>query len=175
MANLRPLTPKQQRFAEEYLVDGNGTQAAIRAGCRANSAKVTASKWLRLANIQAAVSLGREVAPGPLPAVTPRVVLTELLRIATVDLAQAYTPEGQLKPIHEMPEDVRRAIAGIEVEELFSGRGEERSRIGEIRKVKFWDKPKALELLGKHLKLFTDRVEHDVSKSLEQLIAESMK
>jgi phage terminase small subunit len=52
---LSDLTPKQQRFVAEYLIDSNATQAAIRAGYSAASAKVTASRLLTKANIRAAV------------------------------------------------------------------------------------------------------------------------
>lgn len=53
------LSPKQQRFVAEYLIDGNGTQAAIRAGYAEGSAKVTASRLLTKANIAAAVEAKR--------------------------------------------------------------------------------------------------------------------
>jgi hypothetical protein len=54
---------------------------------------------------------------------------------------------------------VRRAIAGVEVTEEFEGRGAERKSVGFTKKVRFWEKTKALELLGKHLGIFKDRVE----------------
>jgi phage terminase small subunit len=50
-----------------------------------------------------------------------------------------------------------------------------RGRRQTVRKVKFWDKVKGLELLGKHLKLFTEKVEHSGSLTLEQLVLASMK
>lgn len=53
------LTPKQKRFVAEYLIDNNGKQAAIRAGCPARSAKVTAARWLTKANVQAALAKGQ--------------------------------------------------------------------------------------------------------------------
>ena len=53
-----PLNPRQQLFAEQYLIDRNGTQACIRAGYSANSAAVTASRLLRNANVQQAVAAG---------------------------------------------------------------------------------------------------------------------
>ena len=60
MSDDAKLTPKQERFVEEYLVDLNGTQAAIRAGYSPNGAEVTASKLLTLPKVQAAVSEGRK-------------------------------------------------------------------------------------------------------------------
>jgi len=56
----KPLRPKQQRFAEEYVVDWNGTQAAIRAGYSEISARVTASRLLTKANIRLAIERYKE-------------------------------------------------------------------------------------------------------------------
>ena len=63
-------------------------------------------------------------------------------------------------PIHEIPEEIRRAISGLETFEEFEGFGKDREKIGDTKKLKFWDKPRALELLGKHLGLFVDKVDH---------------
>lgn len=87
-------------------------------------------------------------------------ILEELYRIATCDLGLAYDSAGWLKPIHEIPEEVRRAMQGLEVDEIFAGQGDQRSIIGHTKKARFADKNKALELLGKHLKLFTEKHEH---------------
>ena len=53
------LSAKRQRFAEEFLVDLNGKQAAIRAGYSPRSAEVTASRLLSDANVQVSVQAGR--------------------------------------------------------------------------------------------------------------------
>ena len=55
----KKLTPKHARFVEEYLIDANGTQAAIRAGYSKRSAKVTASQNLSKANIAAEIAKNR--------------------------------------------------------------------------------------------------------------------
>ena len=64
-------------------------------------------------------------------------VLGELLRLARVDIAGAFDKNGKLKPIHEIPEDVRRAICGVEVDELFEGTGRDREQVGFTRKVRY--------------------------------------
>jgi phage terminase small subunit len=151
------LTPKQRRFAAEYLIDLNATQAAIRAGYSKHTASSQGERLLRKAEIRAKVA--QVQAKSELKAET---VLNELVLLARSDIAQLYDEHGQLKPIHEIPEEARRAIAGIEAEELFEGRGSDREHVGTIRKVKLWSKPQALELLGKHLKLFTELVQVDV-------------
>ncbi|QJE95977.1 terminase small subunit [Luteolibacter luteus] len=153
------LSPKQLQFCAEYLVDLNATQAAIRAGYSAKTASSIGQENLTKPEIQeeiARLSKEREKRTE----ITADTVLRELLKIATADIAQAFTEDGRLKPIHEIPEDVRRAIAGIEVYEEYAGRGEDREAIGQSKKVRFWDKNKALENLGKHLRLFVDVKEH---------------
>ena len=159
------LTPRQERFAAEYLVDLNGTQAAIRAGYSATGANVTGVRLLSNPTVAALIAAGKEKQADRLE-VRADTVLREILRIATTDLAQAFDESGNLLPIHQMPEDVRRAIASVKVRTDDDG--------SLVREVKLWDKPKSLELLGKHLKLFVDRVEHDVSESLGALVLASM-
>ena len=94
-------------------------------------------------------------------------ILRELLRILRTDIGDVLGPDGALLAVKDMPVDVRRAVSSIEVsEEQVDG-----VAVGEIKKLKFWDKPRAAELLGKHLKLWTDKVEH----SGEVKFAEALK
>lgn len=160
------LTPRQERFCQEYLVDLNGTQAAIRAGYSATGANVTGVRLLSNPTVAARIADGKERQAERLE-VRADTVLRELLRIATADLSQAFDEGGNLLSIHQMPEDVRRAIASVKVRTDDDG--------SLVREVKLWDKPKSLELLGKHLRLFVDRVEHDVSESLGDLVLASMR
>lgn len=87
-------------------------------------------------------------------------VLEELAAIAFFDPADIFE-NGDLRPIGEMPEKARRALASIEVEDLYEGRGESREYIGTLRKVKHWPKIDALTKLGQYLKLFTEK--HEIS------------
>jgi len=159
------LTPKQQRFVDEYLVDLNATQAAIRAGYSPKTAKQAGHEALTKPDVQAAVSAAQEKR-SQRTGITADVVLGELLRLARVDIGEAFDESGNLLPVRDMPEDVRRAIAGIDVaEEGPRLRMNEDGTVDEppvttVRKVRFWDKRGALELLGKHLGLFVQRVEH---------------
>jgi phage terminase small subunit len=152
------LTPKQAAFVREYLVDLNQTKAAERAGYPSKSAATQGSRLFRNVQVRAEIdkALSRRAARVE---VTADEVLRELKRIGLSDIRQAYTEGGRLKGIHEMPEDVARAIGGVETEELFEGEGRDRERAGDTVKVKFWPKVQALELLGKHLKMFTDKTE----------------
>lgn len=167
------MTPRQSKFIAEYLLDLNATAAARRAGYSAKDADVQGPRLLGNVGVKAEIdaALKRRAERVEVKADD---ILRELLRLAMVDLGGAYDKDGRLLPVHEMPVDVRRAIAGIKVFEEFEGTGQARVKVGEVREVKFWDKTKGLELLGKHLKLFTEKIEHSVDKSLADLINESM-
>jgi phage terminase small subunit len=98
-------------------------------------------------------------------------VIRELRLLAFADLGGAFKQDGTLENPADMPEAVRRALAGFEVVEEFEGSGRDRLQIGYTKKVKFWEKTKALELLGKYLKMWTDKVELGGKLTLEQLVA----
>lgn len=89
-------------------------------------------------------------------------VVRELLRIAFFDIGEAFDESGRLKDLKDMPVEIRRVIAGIEVFEEYQGRGEDRKLVGFTKKIKLPDKAKVLEILTKHVKvreLFPNRVE----------------
>lgn len=101
-------------------------------------------------------------------------ILEELKRIGTVDIRRAYGSDGCLLPMAEIPEDVAAVIVGVETRELFDGSGNDREKIGELVKVKFADKIRSLELLGKNLAMFIDRSQMEVKgMTLEMLVAGS--
>jgi len=152
-----PLTPKQARFVAEYLVDLNGTQAAIRCGYSPHTARVQGAKLLTLPAISEAVAAGK-AKQGERLELKADVVLLELLRIAMSDVGQLFDEAGQLRPLNDIPIDVRRAIAGIEVlkRNVTAGDGQ----MDSVHKIKLWDKTKALDTLAKHLGLMVEKVEH---------------
>jgi phage terminase small subunit len=156
-----PLNAKEKRFVLEYLKDLNQTQAAMRAGYTKNldSAANIASRLVRKVQVSAAIKLGMDER-AKMVQVDSHFVISELKKIANVDLSQAYDDTGKLKAVDQMPEDVRRAIAGIETVEEFEGFGQERTWTGYTQKVKFWPKDKALELLARHLGMFKEKIEH---------------
>lgn len=147
------LSPKQRRFIAEFLKDQNGTQAAIRAGYSKKTANEQAAQLLAKLSIRTAVDAAlAEIKKKA--GLTAERILNALLTIAECDFRKAFKDDGELKAPKDMPDDVAAAISSIDTDELFEGVGRDRTRVGETKKIKFWDKVKALELLGKHLKLF---------------------
>lgn len=139
------LTPRQERFASEYLVDLNATQAAIRAGYSARTAKEQGYKLLTKPQVQAAVEAG-QTARGERLKATADDVLREITRLAMFDPA-SYTDVKGPDDVKKLPEDVRRAIVGWSWDK--QGRFT----------LKF-AKESALEMMGRHHSLFKERIEH---------------
>ena len=84
----------------------------------------------------------------------------ELHNIGLHDISQALRPDGTVKDIADIPEGLRRTIAGIEVEELYEWDAEAKEKVyvGRVKKIKLIDKTKAIEMLGKKLDMFIDKV-----------------
>jgi phage terminase small subunit len=144
------MTPKQERFVEEYLVDLNATQAAIRAGYSARTAREIGRENLDKPDIQAALQTAF-AARSKRVEIDQDWVVRRLARIADLDLRKLFTEDGVLRPIHELPEDVAGAIASVHV---VKRKGE-----AEGYRVRLPDRIRALDLLGRHLGMFRDRVE----------------
>lgn len=149
------LTERQRSFAEEYIKDFNGKQAAIRAGYAESGAKVEASRLLTHANVSRyyayLVSKRTERT-----LVTADRVVEEIAKIAFHDVNELmdYLNGGVLfKDLKDMK--FSEIIKEITVKEITNKEGE---RIGKIATIKVHDKIKALELLGKHTALFTENI-----------------
>lgn len=166
----RSLTPKQERFIEEYIIDLNGTQAAIRAGYSPSTAVEQASRLLK--NVKVAVKVSQERALKVAHAgVTADMVREGLRKIAMADPRKAmkwgsrylrpaatdefvgevaeqalYVTDVELIPSDELDDDTAFAISEV----TMTANGP---------RIKFHDKRAALVDLGKDLGLFKDRVE----------------
>ncbi len=146
-------------FAREYIKDFNGTRAAIAAGYSKKTAKSKANQLLTKVDLREQIQKALKKRNEKVE-LSAEWVVKELMAVAGTDLRRAYDKQGNLLPVHEMPDDVAKAIAGIEVDDLFEKyRGPNSKRIGTTTKIKRYDKTRALELLGRHLKMFTDKTE----------------
>lgn len=86
-------------------------------------------------------------------------VLDEYLRIAFVDPSKLLDNTGRPLPLHEIDEDTRRAIIGVDIVDEFEGRGDARQQIGTVKKYKLADKQKALDSLSKMMGLLVEKTE----------------
>lgn len=149
------LTDREQLFVAEYLIDFNGTKSAIRAGYSPNSAAVTASQLLRKPNIKAEMDRQYSKIYDSL-STRARRVIEELVRISFSDVRELFDEKGNLLPIPDLPDSIAPAISSVEVVKRYSD--EETSEY--VTKIRLWDKTKALQMLGKHLGILRDIVEH---------------
>jgi phage terminase small subunit len=175
--NQGKILAKRKLFVQEYMIDINATRAALRAGYgkgNEESARQVASRLMAMPEIKAAIQVEMDKRAKKI-GFDAQTVLEELLKLATLDLSKAYGEDGKLLHPKQMPEEIRKAVSGIEVFEEFEGVGQNRQYIGNTVKVKFWDKVKSLELLGKHLKLFTEVVDLNDKTGIAQRLDRAKK
>lgn len=157
----KKLTDKQEMFCREYLLDLNATQAAIRAGYSEKTARFIGTENLSKPNIADRVSnlKAERIKDTKIDA---SYVLKRLVEIDQMDVADILNEDGSVKSISEWPKVWRQYISGIDLADMFEGHGEDRKMVGILKKIKWPDKVKNLELLGKHVEVqaFKDKVEH---------------
>jgi phage terminase small subunit len=156
------LTDKQEMFCREYLAcEFNATEAARRAGYK--QARASGCENLAKPNIQARIA---ELNKERIERVEADAdyLLKRLLNESEADLADIVDDDGNVLPIRKWPKIWRQGlVAGIDVERVFAGKGEDREQVGEIVKVKLADRIRRLELLGKHISVgaFAERHDHN--------------
>ncbi len=158
----RTLSPKQAAFVAEYLIDLNATQAAIRAGYSEKSAARISVELLNKTQVRKAIEKAQAKRTERTEITADRVV-TELAKIAFADPRDLmeWGPNGLvLKDCRIIPDAAAAAVA--EVSEGKDG-----------MKLKKLDKLKALELLGRHLGMFTDKVEMSGDLDIAAIIMEA--
>jgi phage terminase small subunit len=154
-----------------------GTDAVIEAGYRAKDRQIAgeiACELLKKPKIKAIID--RMTAESLQRAgIYAERVLLELGKIGFSDISKAYNDDGTLKLLKDWPEELKGVISGVETFEEFSGRGENRELVGFTKKLRTYDKVKALELLGKHLKIFpTGRAGEDKGLPSERPIPSNL-
>ena len=160
MANL---TPKQQRFVEEYLIDLNATQAAIRAGYSEKTAKSIGQENLTKPDIQKAIEEAQNKRQEQTQ-IDAAYVLRRLVEIDQMDVLDIMDDDGNVKPLRDWPKIWRQYISNIETISMDDGEGW-------LKKIKWPDKVKNLELLGRHVSVgaFKDKVEHSGKLEIQSL------
>lgn len=158
------LTPKQALFCKEYLIDLNATQAAIRAGYSKKTAQRIGSENLSKPLIAAEIQRLMDVRSNR-TLVTADRVINEIAKLAFINTQDILNEDGSLKSINEWSRDDAAAIQEITEDSI--GKGDD--ALITRRKVKLSDKKSNLELLGRHLKLFTDKIEQDVTVAVTEI------
>lgn len=157
------LTDKQDMFCREYLIDLNATQAAIRAGYSAKTANRIAAKLLSKVDIHnriAELKSKRNEDVG----IDADYVLRRLVEIDQMDVMDILNDDGSLKAINLWPRSWRTTLTGLDISTTIQNFDEESAETI-LKKIKWPDKVKNLELLGKHVRVqaFKEQVEQKVT------------
>lgn len=151
----------QEAYAQEYTkCPENQTQAAINAGFSPNTAAVKASVMMRDERIQKRIAELMEERNKRLR-VSADYVLLRLVEIDQMDVIDILNDDMSIKPVSEWPKVWRQYLTGFELADMFEGRGDEKELVGILKKIKWPDKVKNLELIGKHVNVnaFKERLE----------------
>lgn len=160
---------RRRLFLKEYFVDLKASRAAERAGFTA----AMGTRLLKEPEVALAVEKALAQRERALE-INADKVLAEIGGIAFSDVRKLFREDGSLLPPNEFPDDMAGAVSSVEVEELFEwqpkddGRGKEKVQVGFTKKLKLWDKPAALTMLGKHFKLWAEQVDVTVSAMSEE-------
>jgi phage terminase small subunit len=167
------LTARQKLFALEYLKDFNGARAAVRAGYSGRTAKAAASRLLTNVYLRAEIeqAMDRRCEKLELKAED---TLQAIANLAHFDPRRLFDDKGNMKDIHTLEPDVARAISGFDFVTLYDGNGDQKHAFGQLRKIRLRDSLKALEMLGRHQKLFTDKIEHGLDDETKRLLIEKL-
>ena len=143
------LTDKQEAFCQEYIIDLNATQAAIRAGYSEKTAKEIGCENLSKPNIQANLQVLMRNRQDSLK-VSAEYVLRRLKEIDELDVIDIMLDDlSDFRPLSEWPKTWRTSISGLDLSKMVNGNDEPIETI--IKKIKWPDKTKNLELIGRHV------------------------
>lgn len=147
---MKELTEKQKRFCDEYLVDLNATQAAIRAGYSEATAKEIGYENLTKPHIQDYLSEKQKTISEKFE-ITHEQVLREYYKLGFYDIRNAFDDQGNLIPVKDLDDTTAAAIAGIDIFEENVGTGENKTTIGYTKKIRLSGKREALDSICKML------------------------
>lgn len=169
---------KPRLFCEYYVADNalNGALAARQAGYAAASAGQTAYKFLNDPKCKAYIAKLMKERRERVQ-VDSDYVLRRLVDMDQMDVIDILNDDMTLKPLSTWPKVWRQSLNGFELAELFEGQGDARTMMGVLKKIKWIDRLKNLELLGKHVEVgaFADRVVEEDAGSLAERLAAARK
>ena len=150
------LTPKQLRFCEEYLVDLNATQAALRTGYSKNTANEQGSRLLANVKIQAYIS-DLKAQRSKRTEISADRILRELAIVGLSDIRHYFENGWEVRDIDDIPDVQSKAIQKVKkkTRTTIKGRGDDQTTetITEVE-IGLYDKLSALEKIGRHTSFF---------------------
>jgi phage terminase small subunit len=160
-----PLTPMRKAFVREYLKDHNATSAAIRAGYSSKAAAQIGHVLLHTPPIAAAIDQA-QMQLAEAVNITAERVLSEMNALATSNLDNyIITDDGQVTIAPGAPLNAMAAVQSIKKKTTVrmvvgkDGAEDQLFKTYEVE-IRLWDKPAPLKLIGKHVALFPDKIEH---------------
>lgn len=173
MSESRGLTPKVQRFVDEYVIDLNGKQAAIRSGYKESRAERTASELLAQRKVSEAVAFAL-AARSKRTQIDADWVLRSLADEKTADISALYDDAGNLRPVKDWPMVFRTGlVVGIDtVQERDGTDADGKPQYVTVKKIRLSDRIKVTELIGRHVDVqaFRDRLAvEDTTDRAEQM------
>ncbi len=166
------ISDQERVFCEEYVLVPKAPDAAEKAGyCRSYGARLIKKRhiiqYISRLRTERSARVGKDA----------DYVLSQLAMMLEADFRDLFNEDLTVKHPSEFPDNLAAVVASVEVEELWSGRGKDKKQIGEIKKIKFWDKTKLLDLIGKHVDVGAYRerktIEHNHTHNLSDTERES--
>ncbi len=169
MSQSNPTDHEATRYAESYVLYGNQSRAFRNAfpqcKAKADSVHVKASNMHRIDKVQLRIEeLAAQVAQEAADRfqIDAAYVMGRIADIDRMDVADIIASDGTILPVHLWPMIWRQYISSFEIAEIEEGRGDQRQIIGILKKIKWPDKTKNLEMMGRLAAVgaFKDHVEH---------------
>lgn len=171
------LTPQERDFVKLYISNGHnatGTYRTMHPDAASSTAQVEGLKIRKRESVDAAIReiVGHSMKPY---LVTNERIIQELACLAFLDPADYLKEDGSPKAIHDVPEEARRAIAGLDVAEIWEGTGAGRVFVGYVKKFGITNKAKALSELVRIRGMITEKHEVAASEDLAALLTKARK
>ncbi|GAB7402966.1 terminase small subunit [Enterobacter hormaechei subsp. steigerwaltii] len=172
----KPLTAMQEAYCQSYIkTPENQSQAAIDAGFSPNTAAVKASVMMRDERIQKRIEELMEERNKRMR-VSADYVLMRLVEIDQMDVIDILDDEGGLKPISQWPKVWRTSLSAMDINRIrMAGKDDEDDIESTLQKIKWPDKVKNLELIGKHVDVnaFKERLEVSGTVTIAERMAKA--
>lgn len=171
------LTPLQEEFCRQYVIDCKGGAAALRAGYSEKSAHISACNMLKDPKIQDRIAVLKQQHLARL-GLTETDVAAMWANIAMFDIRELYHEDGRMKLPHELSATAGQVVNNAKVKQTkvrTYRTGEEGDEVVEVHidevvEYKTEDKMSALNSAARYLGMMSDTLEHDLSKSFKELL-----